>query len=76
MDDAEKRHLGRDARGTVPVELGPGIVLWDVALREFGFVVGQQACNTETLKTLAIFLFFFTFVLKKNTENRSEFQTC
>lgn len=34
--------------GTVPVELGPG-PLWDVALREFRFVVGQQACNTETL---------------------------
>lgn len=32
-----------------PVKLGPR-PLRDVALREFGFVVGQQAWNTETLQ--------------------------
>lgn len=63
MGGAEKRHRSRDARGrrgAVPVELGPGI-LWDVALREFGSVVGQQACNTETLKKKKIIYFFFKF---------------
>lgn len=49
MDAAEKPKSGQTCGGTVPVKLRPGL-LWDVALWEFGFVVGQKAFNTETLK--------------------------
>lgn len=35
---------------TLPVELGLGL-LWDVALWEFGLVVGQQTLNTQTRKS-------------------------